>query len=75
MHVIGNIRGDEVEARDSIVDEILRQFRIGADMVGAVLEVISNLVEEYKRVMPDYVGRCVRVRHGIARNILLIGLP
>ena len=77
MHVIGGIRGDEVEARDGIVDQILCQFRVGADVVSAILEIVPDLVEKDKRVVPDRVVLCinVRIRTGISRDTFLIGLP
>ena len=75
MHVIGHIRHDEVEPRHRVVGQIARQFRIRADMVCAVIQIVPHGIKENERHMPDTVFAAVGVRTSRAGNVFGVAFP
>ena len=59
MHVVTQIRLDEVVSRDGVLREVVGEFRIGTDVGNAVRRIdvlpTGDVVEEDERVAPSVV--------------------
>ena len=75
VHIVGEIRGDKIVARDGIVRQIRGQFRVGAHVIGAIFQAADEIIEIDERV----VFGSIRIDAGdgtiVPRNVLLIRFP
>ena len=75
MHVVAEVRRDEIIARHGVVREIARQFTVGPDVVRAIGRVEVNVVEINERVMECCVESTAGGRTCGAADAFLIRLP
>ncbi len=75
VHVVGEVRRDEVVARDGVVQQIPRQFPVRTNMIGAVGDVGGDVVKINERIVPDRVGIGVGQRRVGPGDVFLISLP
>ena len=75
MHIVGDIRRDEVITRNVVSLEVGGQFRIGADMFGEPPRIVRNVVEVNERIVVSDIGPVVHPRVVAGVVTLLIRPP
>jgi len=79
VHVVADVRRDEVVACDAVRHEVRSQFGVRPNVRDAVrrvrIEVVGVVIEVDERVVPDRIGVAVRERANRAADVLLVSLP
>src|SRR3989442_10626025 len=85
VHVVAEVRDDEVVARDGVVDEVGQELRVGPHVLEAArrarVQIAGDVVEVHERVVVDVVEVAFVAERAVAAVVrtrafvLLVGLP